>query len=126
MNTSRSLLAGALALALGVSAAGLRATAPAEPPLHLADMGMGDMGPQLGGSSDDMIVSDPGRLPSQPGMVLDNPGHIPSEPDMQLDDPGRLPAEPNMVVDDPGHDPAEANMDIQQPQDLDTQDDIDP
>ena len=31
-----------------------------------------------------------------------------------------------MVVDDPGHDPAEANMDIQQPQDLDTQDDIDP
>ena len=98
---------------------------PVEPALRLADMGMGDLGPQLGGSSDDMMLSDPGHLPSEPNMMLSDPGHVPSESNMMLDDPGHVPREPNMMLDDPGRVPREPNMMLEQPQDLDRSDDID-
>jgi len=97
---------------------------PREPALQLADMGMGDAGPQLGGSQDDMVLDDPGHEPPPAEMDVDDPGHVPREADMVVDDPGHVPAEANMIVTDPGYVPREAQMDIEQPQDLDQQDDI--
>lgn len=112
----------AAAVALAAHPRGARLSAPVEGALRVADMGMGSLGPQLGGSQDDMVLDDPGHVPREPDMMLDNPGRLPPEPDMVLDDPGRLPSEPNMVLDDPGRLPPEADMDIEQQQDLDRSD----
>lgn len=108
MRGATAFLLAALALATVRSSPSVR---PAAPALRLADMGMGDLGPQLGGSSDDMVLDDPGKLPREPDMFVDDPGHIPREPNMMLDDPGHVPHEPNMM--------------LEQPQDLDRSDDID-
>ena len=125
MRTLPLLLAGACALALTTAAPGRTVTTPSL--LQVADMDMGPNGPELGGSSDDMVLTDPGELPPPAGdMITVDPGHIPSEADMVTDDPGTLPAAPNMVTSDPGFVPAPAQMDIQTPQDDDTQDDITP
>lgn len=106
----------ALALAMVRSNPSVR---PAEPALRLADMGMGDLGPELGGSSDDMDLSDPGHVPREPNMDLSDPGHVPGEAGMFLDDPGHVPREPNMFLDDPGRVPREPNMNVEPQQDLD-------
>lgn len=125
MRTLPMLLAGACALALTTSQPSRTTTSP--PPVQVADMDMGPNGPQLGGSSDDMVLTDPGELPPPAGdMITVDPGHIPSEADMVTDDPGTLPAAPNMVTSDPGFVPAPAQMDVDTPEDDDTQDDITP
>jgi len=111
------------AAALGIGTRELPATAPVGQ-IRLADMGMGSAGPQLGGSQDDMVLSDPGHEPAPADMVVTDPGHTPAEANMVLDDPGHEPAEANMVVTDPGFVPREAQMDIETPEDDDQQDDI--
>lgn len=110
-------------IALGTSARQAPPAAP-QPPMQLADMGMGDAGPQLGGSQNDMVLDDPGHLPAEAGMVTSDPGYVPAEAGMVVDDPGSVPPEANMVVTDPGFVPREAQMDVGTPQDDDQQDDI--
>jgi hypothetical protein len=133
MHAKREVFVGALAIVVAAMGPGshtwskatdaLDATGGA--PVQLADMGMGELGADLGGSQNDMVLTDPGRLPREPDMVVSDPGHEPAEAGMDLSDPGHEPAEAGMVVGDPGHVPSEAGMDIQQPQDLDLDDDID-
>jgi hypothetical protein len=91
----------------------------------VADMGMGELGPELGGAEDDMITNNPGQLPPEPGMVIEDRGTIPREPDMVVDEPGTLPREPDMVVNEPGTLPPEPEMDIERTRDLDSAEDID-
>lgn len=126
MRTLPILLAGACALAMTTAHAPRTATAPGS--FQVADMDMGPNGPQLGGSSDDMVLTDPGELPPPAGdMITVDPGHIPSEAGMIADDPGRNLAPANdMVTSDPGFVPAPAQMDAGTPMDDDTQDDITP
>jgi hypothetical protein len=121
MRTMAALVVAGLATVIGAQTG---RTVPPAAPLQLADMGMGDLGPQLGGSDDDMVVDDPGHLPPQADMEVDDPGYVPKEADMQVDDPGHEPREADMFVDDPGHLPPQAEMDIQPQRDLDLQDDI--
>lgn len=103
-------------------------TPAAAPPLQVADMDMGMNGPELGGSSDDMVLTNPGFQPAPAGdMITVDPGHIPSEAGMIASDPGTNLAPANdMVTSDPGFVPAPAQMDLGTPQDDDTQDDITP
>ena len=126
MRTLATLTAGLCALALTTGRAPHAPSAAA--PLQVADMDMGINGPQLGGSSDDMVLTNPGELPPPAGdMITVDPGHIPSEAGMIADDPGRNLAPANdMVTSDPGFVPAPAQMDLGTPQDDDTQDDITP
>lgn len=95
-------------------------------PLRLADMGMGDLGPELGGSEDDMIVTDPGHVPVPDDEDdVSDPGHIPvPDDDDDVSDQGHEPREADMFIDDPGHLPPQAEMVIQPQRDLDLQDDI--
>jgi hypothetical protein len=121
------MVLGALALAVSVRApvGGTVGTLAAPAGVQLADMGMGDLGPELGESQNDMELTDPGKIPRPADMVVDDPGHVPAEANMDVTDPGHVPAEANMIVDDPGTLPPQPNMDIEQPQDLDADDDID-
>ena len=121
MRTMAALVVAAFALALPT---GQTPRLASSPPVQVADMGMGSFGPQLGDSQNDMVLSDPGHIPSEAGMITSDPGHVPGESGMVLSDPGTLPAEPNMVVTDPGFVPREAQMDVGTPQDDDQQDDI--
>jgi hypothetical protein len=121
MRTLASLMAGTLALALTLGDA---PRSPTPAPLQVADMGMGPDGPELGGSQDDMVLTDPGHVPAEAGMITSDPGHVPNEANMVLSDPGTLPPPADQVVTDPGHIPSEAQMDVDTPRDDDLQDDI--
>jgi hypothetical protein len=123
MRTKTAVVLGALALALAAREPA-RLASPAG--VQLADMGMGELGPELGGSQDDMILNQPGQIPAEADMVVDDPGRVPPPAsDMDVSSPGQVPPEANMVVDDPGRLPPQPSMDIEQPQDLDADDDID-
>ncbi|MBM4244427.1 MAG: hypothetical protein FJ148_11525 [Deltaproteobacteria bacterium] len=125
MRTLPLLMAGACALAVTAGQPNREVTTPA--PLQVADMDMGPNGPELGGSSDDMVLTNPGYEPAPASdMNVVDPGHVPSQPNMVTDDPGTLPAAPNMITSDPGFVPAPAQMDVGTPADDDTQDDIIP
>lgn len=126
MRTLATVLAGACALALTTAPVARTTTAPA--PLQLADMDMGPNGPELGGSSDDMVVTNPGYQPAPAGdMITVDPGHVPSEAQMVTDDPGQnLAPASDMITSNPGFVPAPAQMDVDTPEDDDTQDDITP
>lgn len=126
MRTLATMLAGACALALTTGPIAQTKSAPAV--LQLADMDMGPNGPELGGSSDDMVLTNPGYEPAPAGdMITVDPGHVPSEAQMVADDPGQeLAPATDMVTSDPGFVPAPAQMDVGTPQDDDTQDDITP
>lgn len=121
MRTWATILVAAIAFGFGTRE--LPAAAP-DAVIQLADMGMGAAGPQLGDSSNDMVLEDPGHVPAEADMITSSPGHVPAEAGMVLSDPGHLPPEANMVVTDPGFVPREAQMDIETPQDDDQQDDI--
>ena len=110
------------ALALATARPGASPMRQPEPALRLADMGMGSLGPELGGSDDDMDLSDPGHLPNEPNMFFDDRSHIPREPDMYVQDPGHIPREPNMFFDDRSHVPREPDMNVSPQQDLDRND----
>ena len=126
MRMLATLTAGICALALTTGHAPRNTTVPGS--FQVADMDMGPNGPQLGGSSGDMVLTDPGELPPPAGdMITVDPGHIPSEAGMIASDPGTNLAPANdMVTSDPGFVPAPAQMDLGTPQDDDTQDDITP
>ena len=126
MRSLATMIAGACALALSMGPTTRTATQPA--PLQLADMDMGPNGPELGGSSDDMVLTNPGYEPSPAGdMITVDPGHVPAEAQMVTDDPGTdLAPASDMITSSPGFVPAPAQMDVGTPLDDDTQDDITP
>ncbi len=126
MNRMAAVVVTGLAVALaGAAPARLASMQDEQDVLLLADMGMGDLGPQLGGSQDDMIVTDPGHVPvPDDDDDLSDPGHVPVPDDDDLSDPGHVPREADMFIDDPGHLPPQAEMVIQPQRDLDLQDDI--
>jgi hypothetical protein len=125
MRTLATMIAGACAFALATGPVA-RTAPPSTTPLQVADMDMGPNGPQLGGSSDDMVLTNPGFQPAPAGdMITVDPGHVPAEAQMVADDPGtNLAPASDMVTSDPGFVPAPAQMDLGTPQDDDTQDDI--
>ncbi|HZR83562.1 MAG TPA: hypothetical protein VFD92_20880 [Candidatus Binatia bacterium] len=126
MRATTTWIAALLALVLTAGAPRSQRASAVGSDLRIADMGMGELGPELGGSQDDMIVDSPGHfVPRANDMIVGDPGHVPSDSDMTLNDPGRLPSQPDMMLNDPGQLPAQPNMDIEQPQDLDSSDDID-
>lgn len=124
MRTLATLTVAAVAF-VATSGQAPRTVGPA--PIQVADMDMGPNGPELGGSQDDMVVTNPGYQPAPAGdMITVDPGHEPAAAQMDVDDPGTLPPAPDMVTSDPGFVPAPAQMDIETPQDDDQQDDITP
>lgn len=94
---------------------------------RLADMGMGNLGPRLGGSGDDMVVDDPGHSEGNANdMVVDQPGRDIGTSPGDTSSPGRdLPQASDMTVTNPGFIPQQPAMDIAPQQDLDRDDDID-
>lgn len=95
--------------------------------LRLADMGMGALGPRLGGSGDDMVVDDPGHSEGNANdMVVDQPGRDIGDSPGDTSSPGRnLPQASDMTVTNPGFVPQQPAMDIAPQQDLDQDDDTD-
>lgn len=131
------LLAARTAVATAAACAFALSLAPFPPPaalrpapvagLQLADMGMGSWGPQLGGDSDDMILTDPGHEPAAASdMQVDSPGRYQGgSPGFVTNQGQYLAPASDMQVDTPGFVPQQPNMDVQPQQDLDRDDYMD-